>query len=102
MEKYLLFTNGNGSADPLNWSRDEAALYPVSKFLGIRPTSSTTLEMYFEDNNIVILKIQNGYHVDCMNTIGTAISKGSTAVIPIADVDNSRFASQYIYGCIIV
>ena len=32
MDKFLLFTTGGGSADPLNWTNDEAALYPVSQF----------------------------------------------------------------------
>ena len=27
MKRWLLFTNGGGSTDPLNWDRSEAALY---------------------------------------------------------------------------
>ena len=48
MDKFLLFTTGGGSADPLNWTNDEAALYPVSQFKGMRPASSRTIDMFFE------------------------------------------------------
>ena len=47
MDKFLLFTTGGGSSDPLNWTNDEAALYPVSQFKGMRPASSRTIDMFF-------------------------------------------------------
>ena len=101
MERFLLFTNGGGSSDQLNWSKDEAALYPVSKFLGIRPTSSNTLDLYFADGGVVTLDIRNKSHVKIMTTIGTTIATSTQPVIVIADVDNSKFLSKEIYGCTI-
>ena len=48
MEKFLLFTTGGGSADPLNWSNDEAALYALTEFKGMKPASSRTIDLFFE------------------------------------------------------
>ena len=101
MEKFLLFTNGGGAADILNWSRDEAVLYPVSMFKGIRPVSSNELELYFEGGNKVTLDIKNKSHLRVMTLIGTTIATTTQPVIVIADVDNSRFITKEIYGCTI-
>ena len=100
-EKFLLFTNGGGSADALNWSRDEAVLYPVSLFKGIRPASSNTLDLWFEGGLKVTLDIKNRSHVRVMTLIGTTIATSTQPVIVIADVDNSRFITKEIYGCTI-
>ena len=100
-EKYLLFTTGGGSSDPLNWSRDEAALYPVSMFQGIRPNSSNTLLLYFGNENgvsTVELKIINNTHVAVMTAIASAISNATTATITIADVDAGRYVHTGICG----
>ena len=43
MEKYLYFSEGGG-AD----ATTEAAMYPVSKFLGVEPQTATTTRIYFE------------------------------------------------------
>ena len=101
MEKFLLFTNGGGSADILNWSRDEAALYPANTFKGIRPVSSNELELYFEDGAKVTLNIKNRSHVRVMTLIATTIATSTQPVIVIADVDNSRFITKEIYDCTI-
>ena len=98
MEKYLLFTTGGGTSDPLNWDRNEAALYPVSKFNGIRPSGPRGLTLYFEGGSTVELKIKNGLHIKIMAAIGTAISKGISSVIAIADVDSNRFINSNICG----
>ena len=49
MEKYLYFSEGGG-AD----ATTEAAMYPVSKFLGVEPQTATTTRIYFESpiNNV--------------------------------------------------
>ena len=100
-EKYLLFTNGGGSTDPLNWSRDEAALYPVSTFLGIRPSSYSTLDLFFSGSggpDKVVLKIKNGTHVKVMAVIANAISTSKNGVITIIDMDSDRRLDPAIYG----
>ena len=48
MEKFLLFTTGGGSADPLNWSNDEASLYSTSELKGMKPASSRSIDLFFE------------------------------------------------------
>jgi len=101
MEKFLLFTSGGGSTDIMNWSRDDAALYPVSKFLGVRPTGTNSVELYFEGIDSVTLNIKNNSHIRVMTVIGTTIATSTQPVIVIADVDNSRFITKEIYGCTI-
>ena len=97
-EKFLLFTTGGGSSDPLNWSKDEAALYPVSKFNGIRPGSGNTLVLYFEGGSTVTLKIKNGLHIRIMLAIANAIYSSEASVISIADIDSGRLINQDICG----
>ena len=101
-EKYLLFTSGGGSTDPLNWSRDEAALYPVSKFLGIRPGSYSTLDLFFDSGSgtqeKVILKIKNGTHIKVMAAIANAIEVNKNGVISVIDMDSDRRLDPAIYG----
>ena len=101
MEKFLLFTSGGGSTDIMNWSRDDAALYPVSKFIGIRPAGTNSVELYFEGSDKVTLNIKNNSHVRVMTVIGTTIATSTQPVIVIADVDNSRFITKEIYDCTI-
>tara|TARA_R110001606_G_scaffold383731_1_gene546135 strand:+ start:396 stop:785 length:390 start_codon:yes stop_codon:yes gene_type:complete len=43
MEKYLYFSEGGG-AD----ATTEAAMYPVSSFLGVEPETATTTRIYFK------------------------------------------------------
>ena len=97
-DKYFLFTNGGGKIDPLNWEKDEGGLYPVSKFNGIRIGGPTSLVMYFEGGGTITLDVKNGYHVEIMTSIGTAVAKDTSGVITIADVDKGRFISPHIYG----
>ena len=100
-EKYLLFTTGGGSSDPLNWARDEAVLYPVSMFKGVRPGDANTLVLYFGDSSgtsTVELKIINNTHVAVMTSIASAISNATTATITIADVDAGRYVHTGICG----
>ena len=98
MDKFLLFTTGGGSADPLNWSNDEAALYPVSQFKGMRPASSRTIDMFFETSfgkEVVTLGIKNMTHTAVMKSITQAINS-TQSVVTVADVDNSIFCSPHI------
>ena len=46
-EKYLLFTTGGGSADPLNWDSSEAAIYSSKDFKGMKPSSGRSLDLFF-------------------------------------------------------
>ena len=98
MEKFVLFTTGGGSADPLNWSNEEAALYPVSQFKGMRPASGRTIDMFFETSfgkEVVTLGIKNMTHTLVMKSITQAI-EASKVVATIADVDNAVYCSPYI------
>ena len=103
MEKFVLFTTGCGSADPLNWSNDEAALYPVSQFKGMRPASSRTIDMFFETSfgkEVVTLGIKNMTHVQVMKSITQAVNS-SQAVVTVADVDNAIYCSPFIQTVLI-
>ena len=98
MDKFLLFTTGGGSADPLNWTNDEAALYPVSQFKGMRPASSRTIDMFFETSfgkEVVTLGIKNMTNTAVMKSITQAINS-TQSVVTVADVDNSIFCSPHI------
>ena len=100
-EKYLLFTTGGGSSDPLKWARDEAVIYPVSMFQGIRPDGPNTVVLYFGNDSgvsTVELKIINNTHVAVMTSIASAISNATTATITIADVDAGRYVHTGICG----
>ena len=103
MEKFLLFTTGGGSADPLNWSSDEAALYSTSELKGMKPASSRSIDLFFETTygkEVVTLGIKNSTHAAVMGAISAALNSNQ-AVITIADVDSSIFCSSHIISCII-
>tara|TARA_R110002020_G_scaffold285238_4_gene500784 strand:+ start:987 stop:1838 length:852 start_codon:yes stop_codon:yes gene_type:complete len=103
MDKFLLFTTGGGSADPLNWSNDEAALYPVSQFKGMRPASGRTIDMFFETSfgkEVVTLGIKNMTHIQVMKSITQAINS-SQSVVTVADVDNAVYCSPFIQTVLI-
>jgi hypothetical protein len=96
--KFLLFTTGNGSADPLNWSSDEAALYSTSELKGMKAASARSVDLFFETTygkEVVTLGIKNSTHVEVMKSITTSLNSNSTTV-SIADVDNSTFCSPHI------
>tara|TARA_R110002020_G_scaffold178302_1_gene371275 strand:+ start:333 stop:1208 length:876 start_codon:yes stop_codon:yes gene_type:complete len=98
MEKFLLFTTGSGSADPLNWSSDEASLYSTSELKGMKPSSSRSIDLFFETTygkEVVTLGIKNSTHTSCMRSIVTALNSNQV-VVAIADVDNHVFCSPYI------
>ena len=98
MEKFLLFTTGGGSADPLNWSNDEAALYALSEFKGMKPASSRSVDMFFETSfgkEVVTLGIKNMTHIKVMKSVTQALN-ADLAVVSVADVDNSVFCSPFI------
>jgi len=101
MSKFLLFTTGEGTTDPLNWSSSEAAIYPIDTFQGVKPYDAKTLDLFFKTINgkeIVSLYLKNNSHAKVAAAIGNAISNANSAVISIADVDNSIFVSPDVYG----
>ena len=96
--KFLLFTTGKGSLDPLNWSSDEAALYSTSELKGMKPASSRSIDLFFETTygkEVVTLGIKNSTHVDVMKAISNALNT-TQASVSIADVDNSTFCNPNI------
>jgi len=98
MEKFLLFTTGSGTADPLNWSSDEASLYPVSQLKGMKPANLRSIDLFFETTyrtEVVTLGIKNSTHAQVMTSISNALNSSQT-VITIADVDSSVFCSPFI------
>ena len=98
MAKFLLFTTGGGSADPLNWSSDEGALYSTDELKGMKPASSRSIDLFFETTygkEVVTLGIKNSTHASVMGAIATALNSNQ-ATVTIADVDNSIFCSSHI------
>ena len=98
MEKFLLFTTGGGSADPLNWSNDEAALYSLKEFKGMKPASSRSVDIFFETSfgkEVVTLGIKNMTHIKVIKSVTQALNT-EQAVVSVADVDNSIFCSPFI------
>jgi hypothetical protein len=103
-EKYLLFSTGGGSADPLNLDRHEMAVYCAKDFKSMKPSSARSLDLFFvteKGQEIVTLKIKNGLHSKVMQAISNAIVMGNQSIIPIADVDNNIFINTNIYDVII-
>lgn len=101
MEKFLLFTTGGGTADPLNWDSSEAAVYSIKDFKGMKPGDSRSIDLFFETQSgkeVVTLGIKNGTHSKIMQAISNAIVNSSQGVIAIADVDNNRFINTNIHS----
>jgi len=101
MDKYLLFTTGGGSADPMEWSRDEAAIYSAKDLRGIKPASKSTIDLFFntqEGNEVVTLTVVNGSHSKVMQSIISAISFNDKSLVVIADVDGGKFVDRNING----
>ena len=107
-EKYLLFSTGGGSADPLNFDRHEMAVYSAKDFRGMRPHNSGTktigIDLFFttdKGREIVTLKIKNGFHSKVMQAISNAIVSGNQSIIQVADVDSNVFINSNIYEVVI-
>jgi len=101
MEKFLLFTTGGGTSDPLNWDSSEAALYSVKNLESIKPANARDIDLTFNTSNgkeVVTLKIKNGLHSRVISAIGTAIGAGTSSIIAIADVDGGRYINSNICG----
>jgi hypothetical protein len=101
MNKFLLFTTGGGTSDPLNWDSSEAALYNVKDLESIKPSNARTLDLTFntsEGKEIVSLKIKNGLQNKIMSSIATAIGSDTSSVVAIADVDGGRYINSGICG----
>ena len=98
MGKFLLFTTGTGSVDPLNWASDEAALYSITELKGMKPASNRSIDLFFETTygkEVVTLGIKNSTHTSVMRSIATALNSNA-AVVTIADVDSATFVNSNI------
>ena len=83
MEKFLLFTTGGGSVDPINWSSDEAALYSTSELKGMKPASARSVDLFFETTygkEVVTLGIKNSTHAAVMGAISTALNSNQNVI----------------------
>ena len=102
MKKWLLFTSGGGSSDPLNWDSSEAGLYSSEDLKTIKPGGPRSLDLIFEtgDSNkeVVTLKIKNKSHSRVISSIANAIEKSNQSIISIADLDSNRFINKDVYG----
>ena len=101
MDKFLLFTTGGATTDPLTLNSSEVAMYNASSFKGMKPQGPTGLDLFFETNHtreVVTLEIKNKTHSKIMESISSAVANGSQSVIPVADVDNNKFISSSIYS----
>jgi len=107
MENYLYFAEGGGGD-----ATTEAALYPASRFVGVRPTTVTTSRIYFKspignvDENLVGDYVEVT-HADTHDTAGSyhrckiiaqAIAEACNAgphahggLISIIDADNGIY-----------
>jgi len=107
MDKFLYFAQADGAN-----ATAEAALYPLSAFLGFDPLSATTLQMNFASSDPklggttavyydeVVMTITSNTHKKVMNDIVRAINApgigNKDGFIVICDHDNSVFASSDI------
>lgn len=101
MEKFLLFTTGGGTADPLNWDSSEAVVHSIKDFKGMKPGNSRSIDLFFETQSgkeVVTLGIKNGTHSKIMQAISNAIVNSSQGIIAIADVDSNRFINTNIHS----
>ena len=94
MEKFLLFANGGGGSDPLNWSQDEAILLSSSNLISIRPTDLRTLQLTFT-SAVIDLTIKNGSHVSVMQSIAASLNSNQS-LITIANKDSQVFVHEGI------
>jgi len=94
MEKFLLFTDGGGGSDPLNWSQNEAILLSSKDLISIKPHDLRSLELTFTSTT-VMLTIKNGTHAAVMKSIATAMS-GTQTVITIANLETGVFVNEAI------
>jgi len=100
MEKFLLFTTGGGSTDPMNLDSSEIALYNVSSLRSIKAASKSTLVMLFQvdgEKEIVTLTVRGGSHGIVIRSITNAIMNDNQ-IIKIADVDEDVFINKHISG----
>ena len=101
MEKFLLFTTGGGTADPLNWDSSEAVVHSIKDFKGMKPGDSRSIDLFFETQSgkeVITLGIKNGTHSKIMQAISNAIVNSSQGIIAIADVDSNRFINTNIHS----
>jgi|11BtaG_2_1085332.scaffolds.fasta_scaffold12245_2 hypothetical protein len=104
-EKYLLFSTGGSSSDPLNTDQHEMAVYSVKDLKGMKPhidgINTLGVDMFFTTNNgneVVTLKVRNGLHSKVMQAISNAMVNSNQSIIAIADVDNNVFINSNIYA----
>ena len=101
MEKFLLFTTGGGTSDPLNWDSSEAVLYNAKDLESVKPASARDIDLTFNTSNgkeVVTLKIKNGLHNKIISSIATAIGSGTSSIVAVADVDGGRYINSSICG----
>ena len=104
MRKWLLFTNGGGSSDPLNWASSEAALYSTDDLKTIKPSGAVSLDLIFDvcgNVETVTLKIRNRSHTKVISAIANAVEKSNQSIISVADKDGNRFISPFVYDVVI-
>ena len=61
MDKFLLFTTGGATTDPLALDSSEVAMYNASSFKGMKPQGPTGLDLFFETDHtreVVTLEIK--------------------------------------------
>ena len=96
MEKFLLFTDGGGGSDPLNWSQNEAILLSSKDLISIKAYDLRSLQLTFT-STVVILTIKNGSHAAVMKSIASAIASTQT-VITIANLETNVFVHASVLG----
>ena len=103
MEKFLLFSTGDGATDPQNLTNKEIAMYKASDLISIRPSSARTIDLYFKTDqgtDTVTLGIKGSTHGRIMRAISIAIVTvtNNNQVISVADLDNYRTIDADIWS----
>ena len=98
MEKFLLFSTGEGGQDTLSWNAGFAIALKASSLKEMKPVNNTLLDLVFNEDGkvtVVSLEIKNGSHLDIMNNIAASLGKDLYA-INIANVDAGEFVHKSI------
>ena len=98
MENYLYFAGINGGGGGAD-ATAEAAMYPVSSFLGVEPISATTTNIYFKSpiNNTDVAVVGDILQITHADTHDTAGSYHRSKVIAQALAEACN-ANPHSYG----
>ena len=101
-QKFLLFTTGGGSDDPVHMDHGEAAMYNANDLRSVKPVDPRTVELIFSTasgTELVLIGVQNATQNKVIRAIGQAISSSNSSVIAVADIDSGRLIDSTVWSC---